>query len=133
MTRPSLLIIDDHFESVSFLPTCLEGEFDSVVVNSGASALGLDVKNFSGFVVDINLPDFSGDELIYELKKKSRIDAFFCLITGMNFEDSLIKNSNFHIDDFLNKDSTAKEIRNRIVRVYKQKVESNPARVHPSQ
>ena len=123
MKKEKILFIDDNPGYLKELTAKLEPLFDIDIVLSGNCALGKLSNEYSGFVVDIHLPDFSGDQLIYEIKKVSSKSAFFCSITGTNFEDSLLTFSNSYIDDFINKDSSTDEILNRILRCHKNQQE----------
>lgn len=114
-----ILVVDDNPSRLDSLMLALKDEFSVDIVLSGNDALERIDTGYIGYIVDIHLEDYSGDQLIYDIKKRTHRPTFFCAITGKGFEESLLKFSNSYIDDFLSKDATALENKNRILRVFK--------------
>ena len=74
--RMKLLIIDDNIEITDMLKQYLElSDFEITVANDGKNGLSLiESENFDRIILDISMPEFSGLDVLENLKTNNFID-----------------------------------------------------------
>ncbi|WP_300409110.1 response regulator transcription factor [Lagierella sp.] len=108
----SILIIEDDFTISNQLSFFLEEKgFKTSIVNNYSEALELSKEDFDLALLDINLPDREGTNLIKVLKAKS---IRVIVTTVKNKEDFIVKALDLGADDYLTKPFNLSILRARI-------------------
>ncbi len=108
----NILIIEDDFTISNQLSFFLEEKgFNTSIANNYSEALELSKEDFDLALLDINLPDREGTNLIKVLKAKS---IRVIVTTVKNKEDFIVKALDLGADDYLTKPFNLSVLRARI-------------------
>ncbi len=114
---PRVLVVDDHESMCRLVKHQLEREGHEVKVahsvRQGMSALG---EHFDVAVLDVDLPDGQGFELVDALRKSTTAPTSVVMMTGSPSRDTLQHSLNQGILEFLFKPFRSAEIREAVAR-----------------
>jgi len=121
----SILYLEDDINLSNTIEEFLEDNAFNVVTtyNSKDTLEKLYEKNFDLLILDVNLPDMSGFELLEHLRK-AKIDIPTIFTTTLDDIDSLEKGYELGADDYLRKPFLLKELLHRINAIIKRKYNS---------
>jgi len=113
--KPLVLVVEDEEELAKLIAIHLEeAGMQTQVYNRCAHALRFLKKNFANLLLlDVNLPDQSGFQLLDELKK-SDISIPVIFVTGNSLETSKVKGLEMGGDDYITKPFSYPELVARI-------------------
>lgn len=114
----TILVVDDVMTNVLLLQVLLDKEgFNVVTANDGQAAIEIIRKDLPDLILlDINMPNMDGFEVIREVKKYSlyrEIPVIF--LTAMNDVDSIVKGFRLGGSDYITKPFNKEELMARIV------------------
>lgn len=114
MSKRKILIVDDEVKIVEVVKSYLEKEGYLVyfAYNGKEGIETFERVNPSLVVLDLMLPDMTGEDICRAIRKKSRTPII--MLTAKVEEDSVINGFNLGADDYVTKPFSAKEL---IVRV----------------
>lgn len=109
-----ILVVEDEKKIAEVIKAYLEREDYLVTTTaSGAEALTLaDSGNYDLIVLDLMLPDLSGEEVCAELRRRS--DVPIIMVTARTAEDEKVHGLNIGADDYLTKPFSPRELVARI-------------------
>lgn len=112
-----ILVVDDEMKIVDVVKSYLENSGYSVVVAyNGRDALDkIDKFNPSLVVLDLMLPDISGEEICNIIRKKSRVPII--MLTAKIEEEDVLKGLNLGADDYVTKPFSPKQLVARVAAV----------------
>lgn len=110
----NILVVDDEPMILEVICSLLESKgYQVTSAESGKQALELfDTKNFSLVLLDLMLPDISGEEVCITLRKKSRIPII--MLTAKVDEEDIVDGLFLGADDYITKPFGLKELSARI-------------------
>jgi len=109
-----VLVVDDEVKILEVIKAFLESK-DYVVytAENGRQAFSIFDKEAISFVIlDLMLPDISGEEICAELRRKSRVPIL--MLTAKVEEEDLLKGLNLGADDYITKPFRLKELHARM-------------------
>lgn len=114
MENKKILIVDDEAKILEIVKAYLEHEgYEVEVATNGNAALSkFSEKAFSLLVLDLMLPDMSGEELCEIIRRKS--DVPILMLTAKVDEGSIIKGLNLGSDDYVTKPFSPKQLVARV-------------------
>lgn len=121
LEKPCVLYIEDNPASVrlvkQLLANCLPVKFLSS--NNAASGLSIAMKNALHLIlVDINLPDFDGFELLRSLRQVKHLsDCKIIAVSGYNIKNNLEYTKEIDFDDYISKPINI-DVFEKIIRKY---------------
>ncbi|WP_207531867.1 response regulator transcription factor [Desertivirga arenae] len=107
----NILILEDDLKMASELKLFLNNNgFDTKVLNDGGELLSMDLKDFSLYLLDINVPTVNGIEVCKKIRETNSLSPILMLtaysavhhkVQALNFgaDDYLVKP--FHLDELL--------------------------------
>jgi len=109
-----ILVVEDEKKIADVIKAYLEREgYIVTATDSGAEALTLaDSGNYNLVVLDLMLPDLSGEEVCAELR--SRSDIPIIMVTARTAEDEKVHGLNIGADDYLTKPFSPRELVARV-------------------
>jgi two-component system KDP operon response regulator KdpE len=109
-----LLIVEDDPAAAFMLAAALRfAQFDCDVAQSGVEAILLAHKRkYDAILLDLNLPDFDGHQLIQALR--SRIDIPMVVVSGQDVEEDKVRALDLGADDYVAKPYMPGELLARI-------------------
>lgn len=112
-----ILLVDDEKKIVEVVKSYLENSGYSVVeAYKGKEALDkFDKINPSLIVLDLMLPDISGEEICKTIRKKSRVPII--MLTAKIDEEDVLKGLNIGADDYVTKPFSPKQLVARVAAV----------------
>lgn len=110
----NILIVDDEPKIVEVLKSYLEnGGFSVYEAYTGKQALDLfDRVNFSMVVLDLMLPDITGEEVCTIIRKKSRVPII--MLTAKVEEENVLKGFEIGADDYITKPFSPRQLMAKI-------------------
>jgi DNA-binding response OmpR family regulator len=110
----NILIVDDEIKIIEVIESFLKSRgFAVFSAENGQSALKiLDKGNISLVILDLMLPDISGEELCTIIRKKSRVPVI--MLTAKIEEDDILKGLDIGADDYITKPFSLKTLCARI-------------------
>lgn len=119
-----ILIVDDEVKIVEVIKSYLENNGYSVYeAYSGKEAMEKFEKlNPALIVLDLMLPDITGEEICQELRKKSRVPII--MLTAKIEEEDILKGLNIGADDYITKPFSPRQLVARIDAVLRRAVDS---------
>lgn len=109
-----IFLIDDFPESCSKIKEALSKDYEIIIFDNVDSILDhLDFEACDGILVDINMPEITGDLLIKELRPRVNRVIPFCLMTSAELGESMGQYYDFNVDEFFHKDAHPTEISQR--------------------
>jgi DNA-binding response OmpR family regulator len=112
--KKRILIVDDEIKIVEVLKSYLEKEGYTVTsAYNGTDALAaFEKSNPSLAILDLMLPDMTGEDICREIRKKSRIPII--MLTAKVDENSIINGFDIGADDYVTKPFSAKQLMSRV-------------------
>jgi DNA-binding response OmpR family regulator len=101
--KPSILIVEDEIKAAEILQLYLAKEgYNTLVAHTGSEALNL-IKNksFSLVILDLMLPDISGETVCRTIRRNSRLPII--MLTAKIAEQDFINGLDIGADDYLTK------------------------------
>lgn len=113
-TLKNILVVDDEPMILEVVCSLLESKgYQVTFAESGKQALELfDKNNFSLVLLDLMLPDISGEEVCKTIRKKSRIPII--MLTAKVDEEDIVDGLFLGADDYITKPFGLKELSARI-------------------
>ncbi len=114
MENKKILIVDDEEKILEVVKAYLEHEgYEVDTALNGQSALNiLSEKDFSLVILDLMLPDMSGEEICKVIRRKS--DVPILMLTAKVDEGSIINGLNIGSDDYVTKPFSPKQLVARV-------------------
>lgn len=114
INKPSLLIIDNDIRFSVSLSLRLEGEMNVVTAINGKEGLtAVYAQSFSMIVLDLNLPDMSGLDVLTKIREK-RPDVNILIVTSKSCHDWAIRCADLRVQGYLEKPVNDRELAERI-------------------
>lgn len=112
--KKRILIVDDEMKIVEVLKSYLEKEGYTVIsaYNGTDALLAFEKSNPSLAILDLMLPDMTGEDICREIRKKSRIPII--MLTAKVEENSIINGFDIGADDYVTKPFSAKQLMSRV-------------------
>jgi DNA-binding response OmpR family regulator len=113
-SKKRLLIVDDERKIVEVIKSYLEKEgFEIYEAYNGTEAIELFNKiNPLLVILDLMLPDMSGEEVCKAMRKKSRVPII--MLTAKVDEESILEGFNLGADDYVTKPFSTKQLIARV-------------------
>lgn len=114
MNNRSILVVDDEIKIVDVIKSYLESSGYSVVTAyNGKAAIKLfDQYNPILVILDLMLPDISGEDICHIIRQKSRTPII--MLTAKVKEDDMLQGLNMGADDYMFKPFSPKELAARV-------------------
>lgn len=112
--RGSILIVDDEEKILEVVASYLEPK-GFQVYTAGNGRAGLEIfarESISLVILDLMLPDITGEEICQILRKSSRVPII--MLTAKNMEEDLLNGLHIGADDYMTKPFSLKELYARI-------------------
>lgn len=109
-----VLVVEDEAKISEVIKSFLESKgFVVLVAENGRQAFGLIKKeNISLIILDLMLPDMSGEEICSNIRKTSRVPII--MVTAKVDEEDMLKGLGIGADDYITKPFSLKELFARI-------------------
>lgn len=103
MEQKTILIVDDENMMREAVASYLEKQgYHVLQAKTGTQALSLLEKETVSFVIlDLMLPDISGEEICSRIRRQSRIPII--MLTAKTMEDDMLNGLNLGADDYITK------------------------------
>lgn len=113
-SKKSILIVDDEPKIVEVVKSYLESVgYEIFIADNGSYALECFEKiNPSLIILDLMLPDISGEEVCREIRKKSRLPII--MLTAKVSEDDMLKGLDIGADDYVIKPFSPRQLVARV-------------------
>ena len=113
-TVHTILVVDDEEKILEAVSSFLEAKgWRVITATTGLEALDKFDKNTIEFVVlDLMLPDLSGEEVCKRLRTRSRVPII--MLTAKSSEDDMLEGLQMGADDYITKPFSLKELLTRI-------------------
>lgn len=120
MEQKTILIVDDENMMREAVASYLEKQgYHVLQAETGTQALSLLEKETVSFVIlDLMLPDISGEEICSRIRRQSRIPII--MLTAKTMEDDMLNGLNLGADDYITKPFSLKNLYARIQAVWQQ-------------
>lgn len=115
--KKKVLIVDDEIKIVEILQAYLEKNgFDTVAAYNGKEALAIfEKENPSTILLDLMLPDLSGEEVCKAIRKKSSVPII--MLTAKVAEHDVINGLNIGADGYILKPFSPNEVVARVTAI----------------
>jgi DNA-binding response OmpR family regulator len=112
--KPNILAVDDEPKILEVVSSFLESRgFNVFTAANGAQALAVFAReNIALVLLDLMLPDISGEEICRRLRRQSRVPII--MLTAKIEEKDLLEGLNIGADDYITKPFSLKELTARI-------------------
>lgn len=109
-----ILVVDDEPKIVEVVKSYLENRgFAVVAAYSGLEALAkFETENPSLVILDLMLPDITGEEICQALRKKSRVPII--MLTAKVEEEDILRGLNIGADDYVTKPFSPRQLVARV-------------------
>lgn len=109
-----VLVVDDELKIIEVVKSFLESKgFIVFAAENGKQALELfEQENIALIVLDLMLPDMTGEEICIQIRKKSRVPII--MLTAKIEESDMLKGLNIGADDYITKPFSLKALYARI-------------------
>lgn len=109
-----VLVVDDELKIIEVVKSFLESKgFTVFTAENGKQALDIfDRENIALIVLDLMLPDMTGEEICIQIRKKSRVPII--MLTAKIEESDMLKGLNIGADDYITKPFSLKALYARI-------------------
>ena len=110
MEQKTILIVDDENMMREAVASYLEKQgYHVLQAETGTQALSLLEKETVSFVIlDLMLPDISGEEICSRIRRQSRIPII--MLTAKTMEDDMLNGLNLGADDYITKPFSLKNL-----------------------
>lgn len=114
MNNHNILVVDDELKILDVVSSLLKSKGYRVFqAETGTQALEIfDRENISLLVLDLMLPDITGEEVCKRIRKKSRVPII--MLTAKVEEKDLLTGLNIGADDYMTKPFSLKELAARV-------------------
>ena len=114
MEQKTILIVDDENMMREAVASYLEKQgYHVLQAETGTQALSLLEKETVSFVIlDLMLPDISGEEICSRIRRQSRIPII--MLTAKTMEDDMLNGLNLGADDYITKPFSPSELVARV-------------------
>jgi DNA-binding response OmpR family regulator len=114
MDKKRILIVDDEIKIVEVVKSYLEKEGYAVfsAYNGNDALLAFERAKPSLAILDLMLPDMTGEDICREIRKKSRIPVI--MLTAKVEENSILNGFDIGADDYVTKPFSAKQLMSRV-------------------
>ena len=128
MEQKTILIVDDENMMREAVASYLEKQgYHVLQAETGTQALSLLEKETVSFVIlDLMLPDISGEEICSRIRKQSRIPII--MLTAKTMEDDMLNGLNLGADDYISKPFSLREVIARVKAVLRRTVTTETER-----
>ncbi len=112
-----ILIVDDEEKIVEVIKSYLEnGGYTCYTAHNGNDALSIFERvNPALIILDLMLPDITGEEICKTIRKKSRVPII--MLTAKIEEESILKGLDIGADDYMTKPFSPKQLLARIAAI----------------
>ncbi|HVI42512.1 MAG TPA: response regulator transcription factor [Anaerovoracaceae bacterium] len=112
--RKKVLVVDDEVKILEVIKSFLESKNYAVfTAENGKQAFSIfEKENISFVILDLMLPDLSGEEICISLRRISRVPIL--MLTAKVGEEDLLKGLDIGADDYLTKPFRLKELHARM-------------------
>ena len=112
--KPLILVVDDEPKILAVVQSYLENAgYNVCTAQSGSQALELFAQRSPHFVVlDLMLPDLSGEQVCMELRKTSRVPIL--MLTAKAGEEDILNGLDIGADDYLTKPFSPRQLVARV-------------------
>nr|WP_320025406.1 response regulator transcription factor [uncultured Acetobacterium sp.] len=109
-----VLVVDDELKIIEVVKSFLESKgFIVFAAENGKQALELfEQENIALIVLDLMLPDMTGEEICIQIRKKSRVPII--MLTAKIEESDMLRGLNIGADDYITKPFSLKALYARI-------------------
>lgn len=119
-----IFLVEDNLELNHFMTETLQNMgYDTISCKDGANAFKKVEEIFDLYIIDINLPNINGLELVKKIKSLSGELKIF-IISGDDNIDTILKAYNLGCDDYIKKPFDFREIVAKINLIFKDKLNS---------
>jgi len=113
MKGSNILVVEDEAKIAEIVKTYLKKEgFNVTVADTGQKALSVLKKGFDLIVLDLRLPDISGEDICRTIRKDS--DLPIIMLTAKSDEEDRIKGLGIGADDYVVKPFSPRELVARV-------------------
>jgi DNA-binding response OmpR family regulator len=118
--RVKILVVDDDQDILDSVCSGLElpgVDFDLMTANTGLKGLQLaKLHQPQVIILDLQMPDLSGFDLVRELKRDRQLGAMrFLMLTALDTPRNLWQSVDMGVDDFLGKPFDLRELEARLL------------------
>lgn len=112
--KKKVLVVDDEVKILEVIKSFLESkDYTVFTAENGKQAFSIfEKENISFVILDLMLPDLSGEEICSRLRRTSRVPIL--MLTAKVAEEDLLKGLDMGADDYLTKPFRLKELHARI-------------------
>lgn len=109
-----ILVVDDEVKILEVVTSFLESKgYTMFSAETGARALQIfDTENISLIILDLMLPDITGEDICTKIRKKSRVPII--MLTAKVEESDILKGLKIGADDYITKPFSLKELHGRV-------------------
>lgn len=113
-SRKNILVVDDEPKILEVICLLLESKgFHTFSAEDGRKALEIfDSENISLVILDLMMPDISGEEVCLNIRKKSRVPII--MLTAKVDESNIVEGLGLGADDYVTKPFGLKELYARV-------------------
>lgn len=114
-----ILVVDDERKLVEVVRSYLEHEgYEVYAAYDGKQALSLFDKIEPSFVIlDLMLPDVSGEEICMSIRKRSRVPII--MLTAKAEEEDILRGLDIGADDYVTKPFSPKQLIARVIAIFR--------------
>lgn len=114
MQKEKILIVEDEIKILEVITSLMEGQgYEVYQAESGNQALEIfKNKEISLIILDLMLPDISGEEVCMRMREKSRVPII--MLTAKSNEENLLHGLDIGADDYITKPFSLMELLARI-------------------
>lgn len=119
MSNKKILVVDDEEKIADAVSSYLkEAGYFVITALSGKEAFkAMSLHEFSLIVLDLMLPDISGEEICRRIRKKSRVPII--MLTAKSEEENVLEGYDSGTDDYIKKPFSPRELLARIEAIFK--------------
>lgn len=109
-----ILVVDDEVKILEVVTSFLESKgFTVFSAETGTEALQIfDKENISLIILDLMLPDITGEDICTKIRKKSRVPII--MLTAKVEENNILEGLKLGADDYITKPFSLKELHGRV-------------------
>jgi DNA-binding response OmpR family regulator len=114
MNKKNILVVDDEEKIVDVIKSYLESDnYNVIVAYNGKDAIKMyDMHNPSLVILDLMLPDITGEEVCRIIRQKNRTPII--MLTGKVLEEDVLNGLGMGADDYITKPFSPRELMARV-------------------
>jgi DNA-binding response OmpR family regulator len=126
MANKIILVVDDEIKITEVVKSYLDKSgYSTVCANTGSDAMkAVDRLSPALIILDLMLPDITGEDICRELRKKSRVPII--MLTAKVDEEDVIRGLGLGADDYLTKPFSPRQLVARVDAVLRRTSEDAP-------